>query len=86
MDVLNYSTQEVADQLGVSKVAVRLRLFRAHRKLREKLNQKFPPARQRTVRVRAQTVRVRAQSSQGWAKRNNRAPVRQVIGFACGGD
>jgi RNA polymerase sigma-70 factor (ECF subfamily) len=79
MDVLNYSTQEVADHLGVSNVAVRLRLFRAHRKLREKLNQKFPPARQRTVRVRAQ-------SSQGWAKRNNRAPARQVIGFACGGD
>jgi RNA polymerase sigma-70 factor, ECF subfamily len=79
MDVLNYSTQEVAGQLGVSNVAVRLRLFRAHRKLREKLHQKFPPARQRTVRVRPQ-------SSQGWAKRNNRAPARQVIGFACGGD
>jgi RNA polymerase sigma-70 factor, ECF subfamily len=79
MDVLNYSTQEVADQLGVSNVAVRLRLFRAHRKLREKLDQKFPMARQRALRVRAQ-------SSQGWAKRNNRAPARQVIGFACGGD
>jgi RNA polymerase sigma-70 factor (ECF subfamily) len=79
MDVLNYSTQEVADQLGVSNVAVRLRLFRAHRKLREKLNQKFSPARQRAVRVRAQ-------SSQSWAKRNYRAPAGQVIGFACGGD
>jgi RNA polymerase sigma-70 factor, ECF subfamily len=79
MDVLNYSTQEVADQLGVSNVAVRLRLFRARRKLREKLPQKFPPAGQRTVRVRAQ-------SSQGWAKRNRRTPARRVIGFACGGD
>src|ERR1700674_5553419 len=79
MDVLNYSTQEVADQVGVSNVAVRLRLFRAHRKLREKLNQKLSPARQRTVRARAQR-------SQSWAKRNHRAPARQVIGFACGGD
>src|SRR6202163_2034538 len=70
MDVLNYSTQEVSDQLGVSNVAVRLRLFRAHRKLREKLNQKFPPARQRAVRVKAQSSRV-------WAKRNNQVPVRQ---------
>lgn len=83
MDVLNYSTQEVADHVGVSNVAVRLRLFRAHRKLREKLNHKFPSARQRTVRARPQ-------SSRNWAKRSNGAPARQVIGFACsaacGGD
>jgi RNA polymerase sigma-70 factor, ECF subfamily len=46
MDVLNYSAQEVADRVGVSTLAVRLRLFRAHRKLREKLNRKFPPSRQ----------------------------------------
>jgi RNA polymerase sigma factor (sigma-70 family) len=79
MDVLNYSTQEAADHLGISNVAVRLRLFRAHRKLRDKLHQKFPQARRRTVRVRAQ-------SSQSWPKRNNRAPARQFIGFACGAD
>jgi len=79
MDVLNYSTQEVADHVGVSNVAVRLRLFRAHRKLREKLNQKFPAPRQRAVRVRAER-------SHSWAKGNYRAPARQVIGFACGGD
>jgi RNA polymerase sigma-70 factor, ECF subfamily len=36
-DVLQYSSQEVADRLGISVVAVRLRLFRAHRRLREKL-------------------------------------------------
>jgi RNA polymerase sigma-70 factor, ECF subfamily len=36
-DVLQYSTQEVADRLGISTVAVRLRLFRAHRRLREGL-------------------------------------------------
>jgi RNA polymerase sigma-70 factor (ECF subfamily) len=78
MDVLSYSTQEAADHLGISNVAVRLRLFRAHRKLREKLHQKFS-SRQRIVRVRAQ-------NSQVWAKRNTRPPVRQVIGFACGAD
>lgn len=37
-DVLEYSTQEVADRLGVSSLTVRLRLFRARRRLREKLN------------------------------------------------
>jgi RNA polymerase sigma-70 factor (ECF subfamily) len=37
-DVLQYSTQEAAEQLGISAMAVRLRLFRAHRRLREKLN------------------------------------------------
>ena len=36
-DVLQYSTQEVADRLGISSVAVRLRLFRAHRRLHEGL-------------------------------------------------
>ena len=50
-DVLHYSTQEVADRLGVSTVAVRLRLFRARRKLREKMNQKLRPPQARPVRV-----------------------------------
>jgi len=43
-DVLHYSTQEVADRLGISIVAVRLRLFRAHRRLREKLQDSLRPA------------------------------------------
>lgn len=42
-DVLQYSTQEVADRLGISTVAVRLRLFRAHKRLREKLRQRRGP-------------------------------------------
>jgi RNA polymerase sigma-70 factor (ECF subfamily) len=50
-DVLHYSTQEVADRLGVSTVAVRLRLFRARRKLREKMNQKLRQPQARPVRV-----------------------------------
>jgi RNA polymerase sigma-70 factor, ECF subfamily len=43
-DVLHYSTQEVASRLGISVVAVRLRLFRAHRRLREKLQHAMQPA------------------------------------------
>src|SRR5260370_38934527 len=42
-DVLHYSTQEVADRLGISIVAVRLRLFRAHRRLRGKLHDSLRP-------------------------------------------
>jgi RNA polymerase sigma-70 factor, ECF subfamily len=37
-DVLEYSTQEVAQRLGVSSLTVRLRLFRARRRLREDLS------------------------------------------------
>jgi len=36
-DILQYSTQEVAERLDISSVAVRLRLFRAHRRLHEEL-------------------------------------------------
>ncbi len=36
-DVLQYSTLEVAERLGISSVAVRLRLFRAHRRLHDEL-------------------------------------------------
>jgi RNA polymerase sigma-70 factor (ECF subfamily) len=46
-DVLHYSTQEVAERLGISIVAVRLRLFRAHRRLREKLQESLRPAARR---------------------------------------
>ena len=52
-DVLHYSTQEVASRLGISVVAVRLRLFRAHRRLREKLQDSLrPAARDESARVR----------------------------------
>ena len=40
-DVLHYSTEEVASRLRISTVAVRLRLFRAHRRLREKLHERL---------------------------------------------
>ena len=43
-DVLHYSTEEVAQRLRISTVAVRLRLFRAHRRLRENLQEALRPA------------------------------------------
>src|SRR5437879_7198614 len=46
-DVLQYSTQEVAERVGISAMAVRLRLFRAHRRLREKLSIAMKPGQQR---------------------------------------
>ncbi len=42
-DVLQYRTPEVAEKLGISALAVRLRLFRAHRRLREKLSHVSQP-------------------------------------------
>ena len=46
-DVLQYSTHEVARRLRISAMAVRLRLFRAHRRLREKLSVSLQPAMRR---------------------------------------
>src|SRR6266436_1097638 len=63
-DVLHYSTQEVAGRLGISVVAVRLRLFRAHRRLREKLQDSLRPG-IRPNRVR--TSEYERQSAGGFA-------------------
>jgi RNA polymerase sigma-70 factor (ECF subfamily) len=48
-DVLQYSTHEVAARLGISTVAVRLRLFRAHRRLREGLRDSMRQKQRRSV-------------------------------------
>ena len=48
-DVLQYSTHEVAARLGISTVAVRLRLFRAHRRLRENLRERMLQKRHRST-------------------------------------
>jgi RNA polymerase sigma-70 factor (ECF subfamily) len=52
-DVLQCSTQEVAERVGISAMAVRLRLFRAHRRLREKLSIAMKPAQQRKANAAA---------------------------------
>src|SRR5258706_2933054 len=57
-DVLHYSTQEVASRLGISVVAVRVRLFRAPRRLRENLQDGLRPGvRQNGVPARAEYER-----------------------------
>jgi len=74
-DVLHYSTQEVASRLGISVVAVRLRLFRAHRRLREKLEDGLRPT------ARRKDVRARTGHRQQNAPRFSRVSTPE---FACG--
>ena len=62
-DVMHYSTQEVADRIGISVVAVRLRLFRARRRLREKLEQTLRPKSQRFDRGAA-TIQKRSAAAE----------------------
>src|SRR5258708_3040558 len=50
-DGLQYSAPEVAERVGISAMAVRLRLFRAHRRLRENLSTVLRPAKQRPARA-----------------------------------
>ena len=79
-DVLQYSTQEVAERLGISALAVRLRLFRAHRRLREKLSIALQPARQRQAcEAAAQTAR-RSEERKG----EQRVPLAAFAECACG--
>lgn len=79
-DVLQYSTQEVAQRLGISAMAVRLRLFRAHRRLREQLSGARPPAKQ--VQARSATARL-AVREEG-RKREQSVPLAAFAECACG--
>jgi RNA polymerase sigma-70 factor (ECF subfamily) len=72
-DVLQYSTQEVAERLGISAMAVRLRLFRAHRRLREKLSAALQPARRRQARAAAAHLARRGEERQ--REREQRVPL-----------
>ena len=78
-DVLQYSTQEVAERVGISAMAVRLRLFRAHRRLRERLSIALQPAKQRQARAAAQIAR-RGEEH----KRERRIPLGAFAECACG--
>src|SRR2546422_7847275 len=80
-DVLQYSTQEVAARLGISAMAVRLRLFRAHRRLREKLSIALQPAKRRQARAAAA---VEAARRGGQRTGEQRRPPPAVAGGACG--
>jgi RNA polymerase sigma-70 factor (ECF subfamily) len=79
-DVLQYSTQETAERVGISAMAVRLRLFRAHRRLREKLSVVLPPRKERQARAAAAQVRV----LEAGRKRGQRIPLGALAECACG--
>jgi RNA polymerase sigma factor (sigma-70 family) len=83
IDVLQYSPQEVAERLNISNVAVRLRLFRAHRRLREKLRDRLRPV----ARLSAPEPRSRktAAVSKHWIP-NVRPASHTAMSFACSGD
>jgi len=80
-DVLQYSTQEVAGRVGISAMAVRLRLFRAHRRLREKLSMAIQPAKRRQARAAA-TLQVPRRGLE--RKREQRVPLAAFAEYACG--
>jgi RNA polymerase sigma-70 factor, ECF subfamily len=79
-DVLQYSTQEVAERVGISAMAVRLRLFRAHRRLREEMSLALRPARQRPASASA----ARRDRAQEQRKRELRVPLGAFAECACG--
>jgi RNA polymerase sigma-70 factor, ECF subfamily len=80
-DVLQYSTQEVAERVGISALAVRLRLFRAHRRLREELSLALQPSKQRQARAAA-AARIDRCREEG--KRGLRVPLTAFAECACG--
>jgi hypothetical protein len=78
---MHYSSQEVADRLQISVVAVRLRLFRARRRLREKLEDALRPKKQRVDRstdAARKPARVVRPNTSGFL------PLRAMTGYASG--
>jgi RNA polymerase sigma-70 factor (ECF subfamily) len=81
-DVLQYSSKEAAERLGISVVAVRLRLFRAHRRLREKLENAARPIARRGDRNASRAQRTRERASE--KRREQFLPLSAAAGYACG--
>jgi len=80
-DVLQYSTHEVAARLGISTVAVRLRLFRAHRRLRDDLRDRL---RQKQRGASAKVVQMHAPKTAKPTRKQEFVPVTAQIEYACG--
>ncbi|MGB8473855.1 MAG: sigma-70 family RNA polymerase sigma factor [Candidatus Acidiferrum sp.] len=80
-DVLQYSTGEVATRLGISAVAVRLRLFRAHRRLREILRDRML---QKQRGAASQITVLRAPKPAKRDRAEKFVPMNSQAGFACG--
>jgi RNA polymerase sigma-70 factor, ECF subfamily len=80
-DVLQYSTHEVAARLGISTVAVRLRLFRAHRRLRETLRDDL---RKKQRRSAENSARLRAPRTMKPKRAEKFLPNHAPAEYACG--
>jgi len=80
-DVLQYSTYEVAARLRISAMAVRLRLFRAHRRLREKLSIALQPSKPRISRAAASIQKARRCEER---KREQRISLPAFAECSCG--
>lgn len=80
-DVLQYSTHEVAARLGISTVAVRLRLFRAHRRLREGLRDRL---REKQRLSSPGMARQHTPKTVAPNRREKFLPMNTQAGYACG--
>ena len=77
-DVLGYSTQEVADRLRISSLSVRLRLFRARRRLREELSHALQSPRRWQGQATSGENRTRYDSCCKEGKSERRIPFRAI--------
>jgi len=77
-DILQYTTQEVAERLGISSVAVRLRLFRAHRRLHEELRIVLRRKKRRSAAFKSPS------SCAAKPRMDKFSPMRALPGYACG--
>jgi RNA polymerase sigma-70 factor, ECF subfamily len=80
-DVLQYSTHEVAARLGISTVAVRLRLFRAHHRLRESIRDRL---RQKQIRAASRAARERGRKLGRSQHTDGFLPLNTHAEYACG--
>lgn len=83
-DVLGYSTQEVADRVGLSSLTVRLRLFRARRRLREELSHASQSSRRWQGQAATGDTRPRYGSCCKEAKSDRRIPFHALADCASG--
>jgi len=77
-DILQYTTQEVAERLGISSVAVRLRLFRAHRRLHEELRIVFRRSQRRSAALKPASARAAKARAEKFPR------MRILPEYACG--
>jgi RNA polymerase sigma-70 factor (ECF subfamily) len=77
-DILQYTTQEVAERLGISSVAVRLRLFRAHRRLHEAMRIVLRSNQRRSAALKPARARAAKPRMEKFS------PMHVLSGYACG--